>query len=162
MLIMTKHFNLQWFGTDIIYEFPCYHDSDLRKKKSHSQFRQQINYIKSQRYYYIITIIYHFLFFFFCISKSLDNRPTAWKHNITTTSLLCKKVEKKNESESQPVAWLETYLLAKVETQRITTSFIGYWLSRKSFIFLATKKSVKGKKSWLFSSRVPSVHKAKQ
>ena len=37
MLIMTKHFNLQWFGTDIIYEFPCYHDSDLRKKKRHNQ-----------------------------------------------------------------------------------------------------------------------------
>lgn len=73
-----------------------------------------------------------------------------------------KKLKKKIESESQPVALFETYLLAEEETQRITTAFIGYWLSRKSFIFLATKKSVKGKKSWLFSNRALSVHQAKQ
>ena len=81
---------------------------------------------------------------------------------VTSLRVNSAKKLKKIESESQPVALFETYLLAEEETQRITTAFIGYWLSRKSFIFLATKKSVKGKKSWLFSSQAPPVHKAKQ
>ena len=88
MLIMTKHFNLQWFGTDIIYEFPCYHDSDLRKKKSHNQLRQQINYITSQCYYYIITIIYHFLFFFVYVrvwtTDHLHENTTLLLHHYHT------------------------------------------------------------------------------
>jgi len=30
MLIVTKHFHLKRSGADVIYEIPCYHDSNLQ------------------------------------------------------------------------------------------------------------------------------------
>ena len=83
MLIMTKHFNLQWFGTDIIYEFPCYHDSDLRKKKRHNQLTTKNHNVTTTSLLLSIT------YFFFCISKSLDNRQLRdkWQHSITASLL---------------------------------------------------------------------------